>query len=47
MGALRPVACKAAVRPDQKIVFRQAWGDPAERVKGIEKLMQKLASLAA
>ena len=38
---------RAAVRPDQRMVFRQPWDEPAERVRGIEKLMQKLASLAA
>ncbi len=29
------------------MVFRQPWDEPGERVKGIEKLMQTLASLAA
>jgi transcription-repair coupling factor (superfamily II helicase) len=47
IGYITSQGDKATVRPDQRIVFRQSWGDPAERVKGIEKLMQKLASLAA
>jgi len=47
IGYISSQGDKATVRPDQRIVFRQSWGDPAERVKGIEKLMQKLASLAA
>ena len=37
----------ASVRPDHRIVFRQAWDKPADRVRGVEKLMGKLASLAA
>jgi transcription-repair coupling factor (superfamily II helicase) len=47
IGFITSQGDRAAVRPDQRMVFRQAWDDPAERVKGIERLMQKLASLAA
>jgi len=47
IGYISSQGDKAAVRPDQRIVFRQSWDEPPERVKGIEKLMQKLASLAA
>jgi transcription-repair coupling factor (superfamily II helicase) len=38
---------KAQVRPDQRMVFRDIWEGPGDRVKGVEKLMEKLASLAA
>ena len=37
----------ASVRPDHRIVFRQAWDKPSDRVKGVETLMEKLAGLAA
>jgi transcription-repair coupling factor (superfamily II helicase) len=38
---------KAQVRPDQRMVFRDVWEEPGDRVRGVEKLMEKLASLAA
>ncbi|HKF64326.1 MAG TPA: TRCF domain-containing protein, partial [Dongiaceae bacterium] len=47
IGYISSQGDKAQVRPDQRIVFRQPWDEAPERVKGIEKLMQKLASLAA
>jgi len=37
----------ASVRPDHRIVFRQPWDKPPDRVKGVETLMDKLAALAA
>jgi transcription-repair coupling factor (superfamily II helicase) len=37
----------ASVRPDHRIVFRQPWDKPPDRVKGVETLMDKLATLAA
>jgi len=37
----------ASVRPDHRIVFRQSWDKPVDRVKGVETLMERLASLAA
>ena len=47
IGYITSQGDKANVRPDQRMVFRQAWDEPSERVKGVERLMQKLASLAA
>ncbi len=47
IGFIASQGDRAAVRPDQRMVFRQPWDEPGERVKGIEKLMQTLASLAA
>ncbi len=47
IGFIRGEGDRASVRPDQRMVFRQPWEDPAERVKGVEKLMRMLAELAA
>jgi len=47
IGFIRSQGDRASVRPDQRMVFRQAWDDPADRVKGVEKLMRKLVELAA
>jgi transcription-repair coupling factor (superfamily II helicase) len=47
IGYISSQGDRAQVRPDQRIVFRQPWDEAPARVKGIEKLMQKLASLAA
>jgi transcription-repair coupling factor (superfamily II helicase) len=35
------------LRPDFKLVYTRAWDEPAQRVKGIGRLMQDLAALAA
>jgi transcription-repair coupling factor (superfamily II helicase) len=38
-------SCK--LRPDHKLVFMRGWEDPKHRVDGMQKLMGKLAELAA
>ena len=35
------------LRPDQKLVFRRNWEKPQERVRGVRRLMDELAKLAA
>jgi len=35
------------LRPDHKLVYQQAWHDPAARVRGVRQLMDELAKLAA
>jgi transcription-repair coupling factor (superfamily II helicase) len=36
----------ARVRPDQKVVFFEAWGRPADRLKGAAGILRKLVSIA-
>jgi len=47
IGFITSQGNRAQVRPDQRLVFRQSWEEPGDRLKGIENLMQKLAALAA
>jgi transcription-repair coupling factor (superfamily II helicase) len=35
------------LRPDHKLVFQQTWDDPAERARGVRKLIDDLARMAA
>ena len=44
VGAERPADAHAL---DHKLVFQRAWEDPRTRVKGVRKLMDDLAGLAA
>jgi len=34
------------VQPDQKLVFKSEWDLPAERLKGVRKLISELVSIA-
>jgi len=34
------------LRPDHKLVYMRTWDDPAQRVRGLQHLMQNLAKLA-
>jgi transcription-repair coupling factor (superfamily II helicase) len=36
-----------SIRPDQKLVCKQDWSEPKQRVNGVAKLMKNLALLAA
>ena len=36
-----------SVRPDQKLVYRQAWDSARSRVSGVHKLMAEISALAA
>ena len=36
----------AKLRPDQKIVYKRVWDIPADRLKGMRKLMEKMADIA-
>lgn len=36
----------AKIRPDQKIVYMRVWDAPKDRIKGMRKLMEKMAALA-
>ena len=36
----------AKIRPDQKIVYMRVWDTPKDRIKGMRKLMEKMAALA-
>ena len=36
----------AKIRPDQKIVYMRVWETPQDRMKGMRKLMEKMAALA-
>ncbi len=36
-----------SVRPDQKLVYRQAWESATNRVTGVHRLMEEIAALAA
>ncbi|RMD61368.1 MAG: transcription-repair coupling factor [Alphaproteobacteria bacterium] len=38
---------KVQLRPDHKLVYRRRWDDAAERVRGVRRLMDDLAKLAA
>jgi transcription-repair coupling factor (superfamily II helicase) len=38
---------RISVRPDHKLVVRQSWETPEARVKGVHKLVQELAKIAA
>lgn len=39
--------CGAAkIRPDQKIVYMRVWETPKDRIKGMRKLMEKMANIA-
>ncbi|WP_158045714.1 transcription-repair coupling factor [Skermanella pratensis] len=40
-------AATMKLRPDHKLVFTRTWDDTATRVKGVQRLMQDLAKLAA
>ena len=35
------------LRPDQKLVFRRNWDQPQARVRGVRRLMDELAKIAA
>lgn len=35
------------LRPDHKLVYMRAWDDPAQRVRGLQHLLDSLARLAA
>ncbi|MFQ5773619.1 MAG: transcription-repair coupling factor [Kiloniellaceae bacterium] len=35
------------LRPDHKLVYRRQWHDPGERVRGVRRLMDALAKVAA
>jgi transcription-repair coupling factor (superfamily II helicase) len=37
----------AKLRPDQKLVLMRGWDDPKQRLTGINRLLQELASIAA
>ena len=36
----------AKLRPDQKIVYKRVWDIPKDRLKGMRKLMAKMAAIA-
>lgn len=36
----------AKIRPDQKIVYMRVWDRPKDRIRGMRKLMEKMASIA-
>jgi transcription-repair coupling factor (superfamily II helicase) len=36
-----------SLRPDHKLVYRQAWDNAKTRVAGVHKLMEEIARLAA
>lgn len=36
----------AKIRPDQKIVYKRVWDIPKDRIKGMRKLMDKMANIA-
>jgi transcription-repair coupling factor (superfamily II helicase) len=36
-----------SLRPDHKLVYRQAWDNAKSRVAGVHKLMEEIARLAA
>ena len=40
MGSIR-------IRPDQKLLIIRPWGKVEDRLQGIEKIMKKLAEIAA
>ena len=40
-------AATMKLRPDHKLVYTRTWDDTATRVKGVQRLMQDLAKLAA
>ena len=37
----------AKLRPDHKLVFSREWGQQAQRIAGLQKLVQSLAEAAA
>ena len=37
----------AKLRPDHTLVYRRAWEQPAERLKGVRRLMSEVAAIAA
>ncbi|HEC90171.1 MAG TPA: transcription-repair coupling factor, partial [Alphaproteobacteria bacterium] len=43
----RQAAGRARLRPDHKLVVKGDWGDVAERVKGVRRLLEGLAEVAA
>ena len=36
----------AKLRPDHRLVYQRAWEDAKQRLKGVKKLLQALASIA-
>jgi transcription-repair coupling factor (superfamily II helicase) len=36
-----------SLRPDHKLVYRQGWDDPRRRITGVQRLMERLAAIAA
>ena len=37
----------AKLRPDQKIVYKRVWDIPKDRIRGMRKLMEKMADIAS
>ena len=47
IGFIQTQPGKVQLRPDHKLVFRRQWDDPVARVRGVRRLMDDLAKLAA
>ncbi len=47
IGFISKNGALVSLRPDHKLVWRQGWKDPRQRVAGVQKLMERLAAIAA